>query len=509
MRFSVTLELLLVIFCLHKTEVCSLNILGLFPYPGKSHFFVFRPYLEELAKRGHNVTVVSHFPQKVPHQNYHDISLAGKTKILEDVFPLQKSYWTVINILHFILEKGNSDCKTLLNHEDVQKLWKTKQHFDLVVTEQFVSDCSLGLAYKLGAPAIGINSHVIVPWQYERLGIQYHPAYVPFLFLEGGSKPSLYQRFERTILHNYFNYLYKYKYQPIDEETLAEYFDDIPPLDYLAREMKLLLLYHNFVLYGSNLLPSNVIEVGGYHVAKPQELPQDLKRFIEESEHGVIYISFGSMLRASSTPRDKLEAIIGALSELPQRVIWKWDEASLPGNPKNILLSKWLPQNDILAHTKVLAFFSHCGLLGTTEAIYHGVPMIGMPVFGDQPGNAAAIEESGLGLQIQITELSKDVLLEKFRTILNPEFRKKVKFISMAWKDRPISAIDNAVFWTEFAAKYSNITFRSRSADVPLYQYLYLDVFVVFTAIVICIGFLVNYIITLLLRRLAKKFKQN
>lgn len=79
----------------------------------------------------------------------------------------------------------------------------------------------------------------------------------------------------------------------------------------------------------------------------------------------------------------------------------------------------------------------------------------------------------------------------------------------MAWKDRPISAIDNAVFWTEFAAKYSNITFRSRSADVPLYQYLYLDVFVVFTAIVICIGFLVNYIITLLLRRLAKKFKQN
>lgn len=75
---------------------------------------------------------------------------------------------------------------------------------------------------------------------------------------------------------------------------------------------------------------------------------QDLKKFIEESEHGVIYISFGSMLRATSTPKDKLEAIIGAISELPQRVIWKWEEKTLPGNPKNIFLSNWLPQNDIL-----------------------------------------------------------------------------------------------------------------------------------------------------------------
>lgn len=73
-----------------------------------------------------------------------------------------------------------------------------------------------------------------------------------------------------------------------------------------------------------------------------------------------------------------------------------------------------------IAHPKVLAFFSHCGLLSTTEAIYHGTPVVGMPVLGDQPANAAAIEESGLGVQIQIHELSKENLLEKFKVVLDP-----------------------------------------------------------------------------------------
>lgn len=58
-------------------------------------------------------------------------------------------------------------------------------------------------------------------------------------------------------------------------------------------------------------------------------------------------------------------------------------------------------------------------MLGTTEAMHYGVPMIGMPIFGDQPGNAALIEESGLGVQIHVKDLTKDLLLEKFKTILN------------------------------------------------------------------------------------------
>lgn len=75
---------------------------------------------------------------------------------------------------------------------------------------------------------------------------------------------------------------------------------------------------------------------------------QELKKFLDEAEHGVIYISFGSMLKPTSIAKEKLDAILGALSELPERVIWKWEDKTLPVDSKKFYLSNWLPQNDIL-----------------------------------------------------------------------------------------------------------------------------------------------------------------
>ncbi|CAH2248038.1 jg12742 [Pararge aegeria aegeria] len=449
-------------------------------------------YLDELVHRGHNVTVVSYFPRKEPLENYHDISLAGKLEILEDVFEIERSYWTIIKISLFLVNSGTENCKTLLGDENVQNLWKTKAKFDVVVIEHFNSDCSLGLAHQLGAPVVAVSSHLLLPWHYKRFGIPYNPSFVPFLLLEGGTKPTLYQRLERTLFDTYINVLYKFMSQRVDQNTLAQYFDDVPPLEQLAKEIKFLITYTNFMLFGSYLYPANVIEVNGYHVAKPKPLPEELRKFIEESEHGVIYVSFGSMLKSTSTPRDKMEAIIRALSKFPQRVIWKWEEDTLPGNPKNIYLSKWLPQNDILAHPKVLAFYSHCGLLGTTEAIYHGVPMVAMPIFGDQPANAAAVEESGLGVQIQIPELTTENLQKKFNTVLDPKFRAHVKKLSQAWRDRPIPPMDSAIFWTEFAARHRNFTFRAAAADVSYIQYFCLDILAIFILILLLFIFILK-----------------
>lgn len=55
----------------------GLNILGLFPHPGKSHHDVFSALLEGLADKGHNITVLSHFPLKTIKKNYNDVSLQG------------------------------------------------------------------------------------------------------------------------------------------------------------------------------------------------------------------------------------------------------------------------------------------------------------------------------------------------------------------------------------------------------------------------------------------------
>ncbi|CAH2090413.1 unnamed protein product [Euphydryas editha] len=492
------------------TEVLTLNILAIFPLAVKSHFFVFAPYLNELANRGHNVTVISFYPQIKSSANYHDIDLSENLMPIEVNHPVSKSLFTVflsLTIVHAIV--GPFTCRILMEDENVQKLRETQVKFDLAIVEQFNSDCGLALAHVLKTPVIGMTSHTPMPWHYSRFGIPYNPSYIPFDFLEGGTHTTLFQRIRRIILYNYVNFVNHYITQVLEQNVVDEFFNDIPPLSELAQNIKLVLIYQHFMLSGSAILPPNIIEVGGYHVAKPNPLPDDLQRFIDESEHGVIYISFGSLLKPSTIPLEILKEIISALSELPQRVIWKWNKKSLPGNPKNIYLSKWLPQNDILTHPKVLVFYSHCGLLGTTEAIYNGVPVLGMPIYGDQPTNAAAIEQSGLGVQLNFDLLTKDYLLEKLKTVLDPKFRERVKLLSKAWHDRPIKAMDSAVFWTEFAARHHNLTFRSPTINVPLYQYFCLDVlFVLFLLFVgIIIG--LKYLFSFLVKGIRNKYSKN
>ena len=53
----------------------SAKILGLFPMPSKSHMAVNAAIVKELAERGHEVTVVSPFPEKSENPNYKNIVL--------------------------------------------------------------------------------------------------------------------------------------------------------------------------------------------------------------------------------------------------------------------------------------------------------------------------------------------------------------------------------------------------------------------------------------------------
>ncbi|XP_049875112.1 UDP-glucosyltransferase 2-like [Pectinophora gossypiella] len=468
-------------------SVCSFNILAIFPYHGKSHFLVYRVHLLELAKRGHKVTVISHFPEKNATNNYYDISLAGSMKVFADDVPMERSYWTLLDTVSYLMNSGNKNCEVMLENEQVRKLVNEKPKFDVVLLEQFNTDCALGIAYKLGAPVVATQSSVLMPWHYPRLGTPYNPSYVPFHFLEGGTKPSLFQRVERAVFNILFKAWYFYITQRNDQNALAKYYDDIPPLEDLARDIKFLLLYQNFVLTGSRLFPANVIEVGGYHVSKAEPLTRELKKFVDDAEHGVVYISFGSVVKSSTMPAEKREAVLEAMKEFPQRFIWKWEDDSLQVDNNKLFIDSWLPQVDILGHPKTKAFFTHAGMGGTTEGLHYGVPMIAMPIMGDQPSNAAAMAESGLGVELQYQDLTKETLVAALKKVLNPGFQERVKEISKAWHDRPTSALDTAVFWTEFAARHPTLNFRTAAADSPLYQYLCLDVISVFLVLVMCI----------------------
>lgn len=55
-------------------------------------------------------------------------------------------------------------------------------------------------------------------------------------------------------------------------------------------------------------------------------MPDDIRKFIESAEHGVVYFSLGGNLKPSKMSKEKKQAIQAALTKLKQKVIWKWDE---------------------------------------------------------------------------------------------------------------------------------------------------------------------------------------
>jgi len=75
---------------------------------------------------------------------------------------------------------------------------------------------------------------------------------------------------------------------------------------------------------------------------------QDLKTILDSAEHGVIYFSLGSVVKSSKMPRETVSLLLSALSKLKQTVLWKWEDDQLPNLPKNVMVKKWFPQNDIL-----------------------------------------------------------------------------------------------------------------------------------------------------------------
>ena len=85
----------------------------------------------------------------------------------------------------------------------------------------------------------------------------------------------------------------------------------------------------------------------------------------------------------------------------------------------NIKVVSWLPQNDLLAHKDIKAFVSHVGQHSLYESAYHGVPVVAIPLFGDQPSNAKKVEYFGLGIAVDHQTVNAQQLVEAIEIVVN------------------------------------------------------------------------------------------
>lgn len=161
--------------------------------------------------------------------------------------------------------------------------------------------------------------------------------------------------------------------------------NDMTPLDQLEKRTLLALVNTNLALDESYPLPPNVIPVGGLQVKEPNKLPQDIGSFINGSGKGSVFFSLGTNLRSEYMPEEKKKLFLDVFRQFPEyRFLWKLESTGELIIPENVLVSKWFPQSDILAHPRVKLFITHSGQLSTHEAIWRGVPLLSIPFILDQ-----------------------------------------------------------------------------------------------------------------------------
>ena len=120
-------------------QSCGLRILGLFPLHVYSHFVICEELMRELAAKGHQVDVYSHFPQNKPLPNYTDFSLKGTLPaVLNNLTLDDVSLSTPAEVMKNWLQVYGKPVCELLGHPLFQKLFHDPpkdQAYDVVIIE--------------------------------------------------------------------------------------------------------------------------------------------------------------------------------------------------------------------------------------------------------------------------------------------------------------------------------------------------------------------------------------
>lgn len=133
----------------------------------------------------------------------------------------------------------------------------------------------------------------------------------------------------------------------------------------------------------------------------------------KHTPNSVVYVSFGSVAAISET---EILEIVWGLANSNHPFLWvvrpglikglEWLEPLPKKFVENLegrgLIVKWAPQQEVLAHKAIGAFWTHNGWNSTLESICEGVPMICMPCLTDQKVNARYVTHVWrVGLQLE------------------------------------------------------------------------------------------------------------
>ncbi|KAL5244409.1 hypothetical protein ACI65C_011819 [Semiaphis heraclei] len=427
------------------------HILAISTIGGRSHWNFMEGIIRALTEHGHQVTALTAFPNG-DRENYTEIDVSNETSFLLrlDINFVKKQLTSYFDLTRFVNYNSRNSCKILYENNFIKSiLTDTKSNFDVIFIELRASECVSYLSAKLDIPLIYVTPPPLISFlERSVLGYYPNPAVVSHVLADHSIPRTLIERFTNTILLFFTTFWIQYNSwlsKIVDKES----FDLIEPV-----KPSIIFSNAHFITDASKPIPPSVIQVGGIHLSPPKKIPDDILEFIENSPHGVIVFTLGSVVAVSSIRETIRNDIMKVLSEVPQRVLLKYEDEMID-KPENIMIKKWFPQRDILMHPNVKLFISHGGISGVYEAVDAGVPVLGFPVFFDQPRNLKHLEDAGMAISMNLDSVSEDAFMKAVLELVNnKKYAQNAKIASDRFKDRPLTPSKAVDYWTRYVIRH-------------------------------------------------------
>ncbi|XP_071412133.1 UDP-glucuronosyltransferase 2A2-like isoform X1 [Pithys albifrons albifrons] len=496
-----------------------------------SHWLNMNVIIQELIRRGHSITIlVSNAtlfiePKAKAGENFEVYYVPYKKDVPQSLINGIVELWlnnrpTMLTFWQFYRELGRLSvgwqkmnklmCDAVLaNRELMARLQGAG--FDMLLSDP-VTPCGELMALKLDIPFV-YSLRFSPAFTLERHcgKIPTPPSYTPAALSELTDHMSFGERIKNFVSYHLQDYVFQSYWGHWDiyyskilgrPTTLCETMG--------KAEIWLIRTYWDFE-FPRPFLP-NFEFVGGLHCQPAKPLPKEMEEFVQSSgEHGIVVFSLGSMVYNLSD--EKSNVIAKALSQFPQKVLWRYKGKKPETLGSNTRIYDWIPQNDLLGHPSTKAFITHGGTNGLYEAIYHGIPMVGIPMFADQHDNIAHMVAKGAAVHVDFNTLKTEDLVNALNTVIyNSIYKENALKLSKIHHDQPVKPLDRAVFWIEFVMRHKGAKhLRPAAHHLTWYQYHSLDVLAFLcTCIAIVVFILVKCCLCCCRRcgRIAKKKKE-
>uniref|UniRef100_W5NNJ4 UDP-glucuronosyltransferase n=1 Tax=Lepisosteus oculatus TaxID=7918 RepID=W5NNJ4_LEPOC len=507
------------VFILNNRPVDAGKILVV-PVDG-SHWNVVKVLIMELVGRRHEVTVLRssnamYAEDKSPDFQIITVELPGQKArtmeerektalswILHNAFNKESqslsAFWDLFISIRRVSQDYKIAIETVFENHTLLKQLKDAS-FDLVLADPFYPG-GLMIARHLKLPIVLFGRWM--PTEDIHFTIAPSPlSYIPVLHSRLTDRMTFFERLKNVLMYSFGNFLNHIFIYSTYNALCQRYLETDESIYELYKKADIYLMKVDFAFEFMRPIMPNSIYIGGFQCRSPKPLPPDLQAFMDNAgEDGIVVFSLGTIIK--TLPENVATEIASGLAQVPQKVIWRYTGPPISTLGNNTKVLRWLPQNDLLSHPNTKAFIGHGGENGIYEAIYHGVPVIGFPLFADNYENLLRLKVKGAAIILEnLNRLTRHDIYKAVRTITeDPSYWTNMKKLSQVHRDTPVSPKELAVFWIEYVMRYKGAShLRAAGHDLAFYQYYMLDV-ITFLLIGSVLFFFVFWILLQLLCR--------